>query len=82
MEKQEKEATNPKSTADDDQQPGSSQPKPTSEKKQTLVDYLAENMEALKNEEMYAVVPLKYCPHLSTLDPDTAPSGKLKPHWQ
>lgn len=38
MEKQEKKATNPKSNADNDQQPGSSQPTPTSEQKQTLVE--------------------------------------------
>lgn len=33
----------------------------------TLVDYLAENMSALVNEEMFAVVPLPRCPHLSEL---------------
>lgn len=78
MDKQDKEATNAnQSNIDDVQQPGPSQPKPTTEPKQTLADYLAENMEALKNEEMFAVVPLKYCPHLPTLDPNSAPERKL-----
>ncbi|XP_041975577.1 histone deacetylase 6 isoform X2 [Aricia agestis] len=33
----------------------------------TLVDYLSDNMEALVNGEMYAVVPLQWCPHLDSL---------------
>lgn len=33
-------------------------------KKQTLVDYLAENIQLLTSEQMYAVVPLPDCPHL------------------
>lgn len=79
MDKQDKNTGNSKKTnPSDDQQPGPSQPKST---KQTLVDYLAENMEALKNEEMYAVVPLKYCPHLSTLDPNTAPKSNFNYYY-
>ncbi|XP_055682363.1 histone deacetylase 6 isoform X4 [Lutzomyia longipalpis] len=41
---------------------------------QSLSDYLAENAIALANEEMFAVVPLKNCPHLAMLDPSQAPS--------
>ncbi|XP_059051071.1 histone deacetylase 6 [Achroia grisella] len=33
----------------------------------TLVDYLAENMQALVDGEMFAVVPLTWCPHLESL---------------
>ncbi|XP_052750216.1 histone deacetylase 6 isoform X2 [Galleria mellonella] len=33
----------------------------------TLVDYLAENMQALVDGEMFAVVPLSWCPHLESL---------------
>lgn len=43
-----------------------------------LVDFLSDNLEALNNEEMYAIVPLKSCPHLALLKPDDAPSGKFK----
>lgn len=52
-------------------QPGPSVPQ---ENKKTLVDYLCENQQALQNEEMFAVVPLKTCPHLAELRPDEAPS--------
>ncbi|XP_055712134.1 histone deacetylase 6 isoform X2 [Phlebotomus papatasi] len=41
---------------------------------QSLSDYLAENAAALANEEMFAVVPLKNCPHLALLDPSQAPN--------
>uniref|UniRef100_A0A1L8DWX0 Protein deacetylase HDAC6 n=1 Tax=Nyssomyia neivai TaxID=330878 RepID=A0A1L8DWX0_9DIPT len=41
---------------------------------QSLSDYLAENATALANEEMFAVVPLKNCPHLTLLDPSQAPT--------
>ncbi|KAL7039894.1 hypothetical protein ACKWTF_000165 [Chironomus riparius] len=51
---------------------GSSKPV---EKKQTLTDFLNDNLEALNNEEMYAVVPLKNCPHLSLLRPEEAPES-------
>ncbi|XP_013133269.1 PREDICTED: histone deacetylase 6 isoform X1 [Papilio polytes] len=37
------------------------------EEKQTLVDYLSENMQALVDGEMFAVVPAPWCPHLDTL---------------
>nr|XP_026498088.1 histone deacetylase 6 isoform X3 [Vanessa tameamea] len=33
----------------------------------TLVDFLAENMQAIVDEEMFAVVPLQWCPHLESL---------------
>ncbi|XP_032527662.2 histone deacetylase 6 isoform X2 [Danaus plexippus] len=33
----------------------------------TLVDYLSENMQAIVNEEMFAVIPLTWCPHLDML---------------
>lgn len=66
--------------AQNDPQPGPSTStgatSSSNEKKQTLTEYLAENADALMNEEMYAVVPLSDCPHLSTLTPDTAPNGK------
>ncbi|XP_026319696.1 histone deacetylase 6 isoform X2 [Hyposmocoma kahamanoa] len=39
----------------------------TPEDKQTLVDYLAENMQALVDEEMFAVIPQPWCPHLESL---------------
>ncbi|CAO1355069.1 unnamed protein product [Diamesa tonsa] len=45
------------------------------EKKQTLTDFLTENLEALNNEEMFAIVPLKSCPHLALLKPDEAPNS-------
>lgn len=47
----------------------------SSDKKQTLVDYLSDNLDALNNGEMYAVVPLKFCPHLAQLKPENAPEG-------
>ncbi|CAK1602419.1 unnamed protein product [Parnassius mnemosyne] len=37
------------------------------EGKKTLVDYLSENMQALIEGEMFAVVPLQWCPHLDSL---------------
>lgn len=54
------------------QQPtaSSSSGKPT----QTLAEYLAEHKDELLNEEMFAVVPLKNCPHLASLKPNEAPS--------
>lgn len=33
----------------------------------SLVDYLSENMQALVDGEMFAVVPLQWCPHLESL---------------
>ncbi|XP_049882101.1 histone deacetylase 6 isoform X1 [Pectinophora gossypiella] len=33
----------------------------------TLVDYLAENMQAIVDGEMFAVIPLPWCPHLDSL---------------
>lgn len=45
----------------------------TGMKKETLRDFLAANLEALQNEEMFAVVPLRDCPHLKELNPDTVP---------
>lgn len=37
------------------------------EQKATLVDYLAENMQAIVDGEMFAVIPLPWCPHLESL---------------
>lgn len=47
----------------------------STDKKQTLTEYLNENRDALLNEEMFAVVPLKDCPHLTTLDSNSTPTG-------
>lgn len=35
--------------------------------KKTLVDYLAENMQAIVDGDMFAVIPLPHCPHLESL---------------
>lgn len=35
--------------------------------KATLVDYLADNMQAIVDGEMFAVIPLPWCPHLESL---------------
>jgi histone deacetylase 6 len=56
--------------------PSTSNVATSSEKKQTLTDFLNDNLEALNNEEMYAIVPLKSCPHLALLNPDDAPEGE------
>lgn len=37
------------------------------EDKQTLVGYLAENMQAIVDGEMFAVIPQSWCPHLESL---------------
>lgn len=72
---------------DNNPQPGSSKPvEPeagpststatcSTDKIQTLTEYLEENRDALLKEEMFAVVPLSDCPHLSTLNPDSTPEG-------
>ncbi|XP_062539549.1 histone deacetylase 6 isoform X1 [Armigeres subalbatus] len=76
---------------DGDQQPGPSRKRKTDdqppadtsagrsssggEKHETLRDYLAANLEALQNEEMFAVVPLRDCPHLKELNPDSIPES-------
>lgn len=39
----------------------------SSEVNRTLVDYLAENMQAIVDGDMYAVIPLPWCPHLEGL---------------
>ncbi|PSN48229.1 Histone deacetylase 6 [Blattella germanica] len=36
---------------------------------QTLVDYLSENMQSILAGEMFAVVPLRSCPHLNRVQP-------------
>ncbi|XP_073957715.1 histone deacetylase 6 isoform X3 [Choristoneura fumiferana] len=57
----------------DANEPGSSkeiEPKASSSKvtqNATLVDYLAENMQAIVDGEMFAVIPLPWCPHLDML---------------
>nr|ACN94122.1 histone deacetylase 6 isoform B [Drosophila melanogaster] len=53
-----------------DERPSGSKPKV---KVKTLSDYLAENKEALEQSEMFAVYPLKTCPHLRLLRPEEAP---------
>ncbi|XP_055910185.1 histone deacetylase 6 isoform X1 [Eupeodes corollae] len=63
--------TPPPPLVDDEQQPGTSKP---AEKVKTLKEFVSENLEALQNEEMFAVVPLKTCPHLSQLCPQDAPT--------
>lgn len=63
----------------DDPQPGpssSSSGGGSGEKVQAFAEYMAEHADALLSGEMYAVVPLSDCPHLSTLTPETAPNGK------
>ncbi|XP_058833510.1 histone deacetylase 6 isoform X2 [Topomyia yanbarensis] len=65
--------------ANDGQQPGGSSSSGSAggssagAKKETLRDFLAANLEALQNEEMFAVVPLRDCPHLKELNPDNTP---------
>lgn len=39
----------------------------TPDDKQTLVGYLAENMQAIVDGEMFAVIPQPWCPHLESL---------------
>nr|XP_014087737.1 histone deacetylase 6 isoform X1 [Bactrocera oleae] len=51
-------------------EPSGSKPKV---KVKTLTEFLTENLEALQNNEMFAVVPLKTCPHLKQLRPEEAP---------
>lgn len=71
------EKTEQKSKSDNiEPQPGpSSSNAGSTERKQTLSEYLKENRDALLNEEMFAVVPLSDCPHLATLDCNTTPKG-------
>lgn len=56
--------------------PSTSAAGPSSDKKQTLTEYLKENRDALIKEEMFAVLPLSDCPHLVTLNQETVPDGK------
>ncbi|XP_067641178.1 histone deacetylase 6 isoform X2 [Eurosta solidaginis] len=51
-------------------EPSGSKPKV---KVKTLTEFITENLEALQNDEMFAVVPLKTCPHLKELRPAEAP---------
>lgn len=60
--------------------PGPSAPSTSSSgsgRVQTLTEYLHELRDELLNEEIFAVVPLNHCPHLSLLDPTTAPERNL-----
>uniref|UniRef100_A0A0K8TJ28 UBP-type domain-containing protein n=1 Tax=Lygus hesperus TaxID=30085 RepID=A0A0K8TJ28_LYGHE len=41
----------------------------SAEKAPTLTDFLCDNIQALVNEEMFAVVPLRSCPHLPQIRP-------------
>lgn len=50
-------------------------PSRSTENRQTLSDFLNDNLEALNNEEMYAILPLKFCPHLELLHPEKAPES-------
>lgn len=60
-------------------QPGPSQPTASGgDKRQTLAAYLNEQRDALLNEELFAVIPLRDCPHLPLLDPTKAPEGNLE----
>lgn len=70
-------SSKPGSSKQVEPQPGSSSSTAncSSDKKQTLTEYLSENRDALLNEEMFAVVPLSDCPHLPTLNPDSTPNG-------
>lgn len=62
-------------TDDEEEKPESSkrqtdsnkEEKAPSEQKTTLVDYLAENMQAIVDGEMFAVIPLPWCPHLESM---------------
>lgn len=78
-------------TCADDNKPSSSKPvepqassasgssaSGSTDKKQTLTDYLNENRDALLNEEMFAVVPLSDCPHLASLNPESTPNSKFR----
>ncbi|XP_053678783.1 histone deacetylase 6 isoform X2 [Anopheles nili] len=40
---------------------------------QSMTEYLESNLEALRNKEMFAVVPRKECPHLNLLNPASLP---------
>lgn len=75
---------NPKPTSSNNTEPqpgpssstaGSAAAGSSTDKKQTLTEYLSENRDALLNEEMFAVLPLSDCPHLATLNPESAPDG-------
>uniref|UniRef100_A0A182FMG5 Uncharacterized protein n=1 Tax=Anopheles albimanus TaxID=7167 RepID=A0A182FMG5_ANOAL len=46
----------------------------TAASKQTLSEFLRENMQALENEEMFAIVPKEDCPHLHLLKSETIPA--------
>ncbi|CAK9827838.1 Histone deacetylase 6 [Anthophora retusa] len=45
-----------------------------SRENRNLHDYLSENLQALVTEEMFAVIPLRECPHLDSIA-DVPPSG-------
>uniref|UniRef100_A0A2M4BB43 Protein deacetylase HDAC6 n=1 Tax=Anopheles marajoara TaxID=58244 RepID=A0A2M4BB43_9DIPT len=53
---------------------GPSRTASASASKQTLTEFLQENMQALENEEMFAIVPKEDCPHLNLLQPETIPA--------
>lgn len=63
-------SSNPTSTPDN-QLPGPSSTKPNGHEKQTLMDFL-------KEQEGFAVYPLKDCPHLELLLPENVPKCKFK----
>ncbi|KAL4720985.1 hypothetical protein ACJJTC_009432 [Scirpophaga incertulas] len=49
------------------EQAGPSGESAASKEATTLVDYLAENIQAIVDGEMFAVVPMPWCPHLESL---------------
>ncbi|XP_052866559.1 histone deacetylase 6 [Anopheles cruzii] len=54
---------------------GSSSKERVEKPSQTLSEFLEANLEALQNEEMFAIVPSRNCPHLKLLKPKTTPSA-------
>ncbi|XP_014270934.1 histone deacetylase 6 isoform X2 [Halyomorpha halys] len=56
-------------------EPGMSSNSSGAASRPTLTEFLTENLEALQNEEMFAVVPLRTCPHLPEVAP--VPNGVL-----
>uniref|UniRef100_A0A182R9J4 Protein deacetylase HDAC6 n=1 Tax=Anopheles funestus TaxID=62324 RepID=A0A182R9J4_ANOFN len=74
-------ATTPSSSSTSDavgscsDEPSSSSSGASRKQGPTLTEFLEANLEALQNEEMFAVVPRRNCPHLKLLRPESAPSS-------
>ncbi|XP_032588352.1 histone deacetylase 6 isoform X1 [Drosophila mojavensis] len=64
---------------DASQQPDPGQDRPSGSKPKvkvkTLTEFMAEHKEALEQQEMFAIYPLKSCPHLSQLRSEQAPKS-------